>query len=194
MVMDVRFPFRGCGVPPRHFFRVALFRSCFFQNRTKKPESKNAPSAFCCSALQNIANNELLIQNVHGLLTQTIETFRISKLKAYTQEMLLNASAFRNISIRPTGHPLPPFQYRTDAGKSQFPTYIRKQPGSCACTGSPIQPTLYYRPNPFRCQAAGAGGRVPMSGEDQPKRACFTPERGKVGKEKASAFPAKVDA
>ena len=180
--MDVRFPFRGCGLPPRLFFRAMLFWFALFRANKKAGEQKNAPSAFCCFVLQNIANNELILRRIPVCFCKPGGPSAVQTQSIYSRNVPGRFCAPKPLHTN-NRRPLPPLQKRTDAGKSQSPTYIRKQPGSCACTGSPIQPTLYYRPNPFRCQAPGIRGECPKEDLKEIKEG----ERNRRGMIKAGA-------
>ena len=101
MVMDVRFPFRGCGVPPRHFFRMVLFCSDFFRTEPKSRGAKTLrrlSAVLHCKTLQTMS----LSCGEFRFAFANPATHPHSKLKAYTQETFPNASAPRNLSIRTT--------------------------------------------------------------------------------------------
>ena len=155
--LSVSFPFNvnfhpGMRPSAAAFLPCSAFLVRPFQGKQKSRGAKNAPSAFCCFVLQNIANNEPILRRIPVCFCKPGDPSAFQTQSIYSRNVPGRFRAPKPLHTN-NRRPLPPLQKRTDAGKSQSPTYIRKQPGSCACTGSPIQPTLYYSPGRTYCQA-----------------------------------------
>lgn len=92
---------RGCGLPPRLFFRAMLFWFALFRANKKAGEQKmprRLSAALYCKTLQTMS----LSCGEFRFAFANPATHPHSKLKAYTQETFPDASAPRNLSIRTT--------------------------------------------------------------------------------------------
>ena len=92
---------RGCGLPPRLFFRAVLFWFALFRANKKAGEQKmprRLSAALYCKTLQTMS----LSCGEFRFAFANPAAHPHSKLKAYTQETFPDASAPRNLSIRTT--------------------------------------------------------------------------------------------